>query len=142
MVGLRKNRTEKVKDALKEALAYTDELIRDERLRSDIRSAVGHGAVATHRVREASGLSGLTARLAADKELRRNLRSLLDDVDSAGKRVQRKTSHRLRNALFIIGGSGAILAAVPSARKWATRWLPVSHNGANPSLATVEARAA
>jgi hypothetical protein len=143
MFGLRRSRTERVRAALKEALSYTDELLRDERLRADVRSAVGHGVVATDRAREASGLSGLTARLAADKELRRNLRSLLDDVDSVGERVRRKTSHRLRNALIVIGGSGAILAAVPSARRWATSRLPrSSDNAPNPSLAKVESRAA
>jgi uncharacterized membrane protein len=138
MFGLRKSRTNKVRDALKEAVSYTDELIRDERLRSDIRSAVGHGAVATHRVREASGFSGLAARLAADRELRENLRSMLDDVDSAGGRVRRKTSHRVRNALFVAGASGAALAAVPSVRRWAAKRLQVSRNVANPSGTTVE----
>jgi hypothetical protein len=136
MFGLRKSRTEKLADALKSALSYTDELIRDERLRSDIRSAVGHGAVAAHRVREDSGLPGLTSRLAADRELRKNLRSLLDDVDSAGGRVRRKTSHRLRNALLVVGGTGAVFAVVPNARRWAMERLPASVNGDNAPLET------
>ena len=138
MFGLRPGRMERVKDVLREAVSYTDELIRDERLRSDIRSAVGHGAVATQRVRGASGFAGVTERLVADRKLRESLRSLLADVDRAGGRVRSKTSHRLRNALFVVGGSGVVLAAVPSARRWAAKRLPLSHNGANPSLATME----
>jgi hypothetical protein len=143
MFGFKKSRTQRVKEALREAVSYTDELIRDERLRSDVRSAVRHGAVATQRVRRASGFSGLTARLAADRELRENLRSLLDDVDSAGGRIRRPARHRMRTALVIVGGSGAILAAVPSARRWATKYLPIAADRADPSLATLsEARAA
>lgn len=139
MLGLvRKSRMEKVKDALKVAVAYTDDLIRDERLRSDLRSAVGHGVVATQRMQEESGLSGLTVRLAGDKKLRKNLRSLLDDLDSAGGRVRRKRGHRVRNMLLIAGGSGVALAAVPDARRWVANHLSVSHNGGAGSLATAE----
>jgi hypothetical protein len=116
MFGSRKSRTE---------------LIRDQRLRSDIRSAVGHGVVAAHRVRDDSGLPGLTSRLAADRELRKNLRSLLDDMDSAGGRVRHKTSHRFRNALLVVGATGAIFAVVPNARRWAMERLPASLNGDN-----------
>jgi hypothetical protein len=131
MFGSRKSRTERVMDALTTALSYTDELIRDQRLRSDIRSAVGHSVVAAHRVREDSGLPGLTSRLAADRELRKNLRSLLDDMDSAGGRVRHKTSHRFRNALLVVGATGAIFAVVPNARRWAMERLPASLNGDN-----------
>jgi hypothetical protein len=136
MFGFRKSRTERVTDALKTALSYMDDVIRDERLRSDIRSAVGHGAVAAHRVGKGSGAPGLTSRLAADRALRKNLRSLLDDVDSAGGRFRRKTSHRFRNALLVVGATGAIFAVVPNTRRWALERLPASLNGDDASLKT------
>jgi hypothetical protein len=130
MFGFRKTRTENVTDALKTALSYTDELIRDTRLRSDIRSAVRHGAIAAHRMREDTSFPRLTSRLAADRELRKNLRSLLDDVDSAGGRVRHRTSHRFRNALLMVGVTGAIFAVVPNTRRWAMERLPaMSPNG-------------
>jgi hypothetical protein len=136
MLGFGKSRTERATDAFKTALSYVDELIRNERLRSDIRSAVGHGAVAAHRVRKDSVVPGMISRVAADRELRKNLRSLLDDVDSAGGRVRRGTSHRFRNALLVVGATGAIFAVVPNARRWAKERLPASLNGGNASLET------
>jgi len=135
MLGLGRTRTDRVKDALKEAIAYTDELIRDERLRSDVRSAVGHGAVAANRLQEVSGFSGLTTRLAADRKLRQSLRSLLDDLDHAGGRVRRKR-HRLRNALIVVGAGGAIATAVPNTRRWAAERFTFATNGGDPPRET------
>jgi hypothetical protein len=130
MLGLtRRSRMEKVKGALTEAVAFTDELIRDRRLRSDVRSAVDHGAVATDRVRRNIGVGSITSRLAADKKLRRSLRALLDDLDSAGERIRRKPTHRVRNALLIVAGSGAAVAVVPNARRWVAGHVPAPQNG-------------
>jgi hypothetical protein len=119
MLGLtRKSRMERVKDALRDAISYTDELARDERLRSDIRSAIGHGAEARDRVRADIADGRVTSRLAEDKKLRKNLRALLEDLESAGERARRKRTHRVRNALLIAAGTGAAVVAVPSARRW------------------------
>jgi hypothetical protein len=127
MIGLRKSRMERVKDALAAAASYTNVMVHDERLRSDMQSAVGHGAIATDRVRQDSRRSGsgLSARLATDRKLRKNLRSMLHDLDSAGRRLRRKKDHRVRNALLLIGGSGIALAAAPNARRWVAKLPPV-----------------
>ena len=95
MLGFGKSRKERAADALKMAVSRVDELVRDERLRSDIRSAVGRGA-------------------------RRNAR--------------RKTSHRIRNALLIVGATGAVFAIVPNTRRWAMERLPAPLNGEHDSL--------
>jgi hypothetical protein len=130
MIGLtRQSRMQKVKDALREAASYTDEIIRDERLRSDVRSAFGHGAVATDRVRADIGATNIASRLAADKKLRKNLRALLDDVESASERVQRKRTHRVRNVLLIVAGTGAAVVAVPNARRWVADRIPSQNGG-------------
>ena len=110
----RQSRMEKLRDALREVVVYTDGLVQDERLRSHFRSAVDHGALATKRLRHDGNFS---SRLAADKKLRKHLQALLDDIERVGDRVRRKRSHRMRNALLIIAGSGAVVAAVP-ARRW------------------------
>ena len=134
MLGLtRQSRMEKVKDALGEAVTYTDELIRDERLRSHARSAVDHGAAATDRLRQNIGPGNITSRLAADKKLRKNLRALLDDLDRASERVRRRRSHRVRNALLIVAGTGAAVAVVPNARRWVADRVPTSQNGHMPA---------
>jgi hypothetical protein len=137
MFGLtRKSRTEKVKDALREAASYTDELVRDRRLHSDIRSAIDHGAVVTERVRRDVGLSTTTSRLVRDRKLRKNLSSLLRDLDRAGERVRRRRVHRVRNALLMLGGTGVVLAAVPNTRRWVAGHVPAARNGPVPSVAT------
>lgn len=124
---------EKVKATLRDAVSYTDELIRDERLRSHVRSAVDHGAVATDRVRADIGAGNIASRLAADKKLRKNLRALLDDLDRAGGRVRRRRTHRVRNALLIVAGTGAAVAVVPNTRRWVVEHIPVSQNGGMPA---------
>ena len=114
----RQSQTDKVKEILREIISYADEVVRDERLRGDIQAAVGHGSKASDRVKRDIDAGGITTRLAADKKLRRNLRALLDDLDSASERMRRKKGHRVRNALLIVASSGAVLAAVPNARRW------------------------
>jgi hypothetical protein len=127
-----------VKDALTEAVTYADELVRDERLRSDVRSAYDHGAAATDRVREDLGQANFTSRLATDKKLRRSLRALLDDLDSAGERMRRKRSHRVRNAMLIVVGTGAAVAVIPNARRWISGQTSASQNGGmETDIATV-----
>jgi uncharacterized NAD-dependent epimerase/dehydratase family protein len=138
MLGLRRqSRTNKVKDALIQAASYGDELARDGRLRSDIRSAVGHGVAVTDRVRQDVSAARITSRLARDRKLRRNLRALLDDLESATERVQRRRSHRVRNMLLLLGGTGVVVAAVPDTRRWIAN-LASSQNGGPPAVAATE----
>jgi uncharacterized NAD-dependent epimerase/dehydratase family protein len=121
MLGLtRKTRMERVKDALTDAISYTDELVRDDRLRSDIRSAISHGADARDRLRDDISDGRVTTRLAEDKKLRKHLRALLEDLESASERMRRKRTHRVRNALLIVAGTGAAIVVVPNARRWIT----------------------
>ena len=58
---------------------------------------------------------GIYSRLAADKKLRKNLRAMLDDLDTASNRVRRK-SHRLRNFVLMLAGIAAGAVAVPKIR--------------------------
>jgi hypothetical protein len=128
---------DKAKKTLREVASYADEVIRDERLRADIRAAVGHGAEASNRVKAELGADGMTT-LAADKKLRRSLRAMLDDLDRASERMRRKPRHRARNALLLL--AGAVTAAQPvrrfvsglqnvghSRRTWAARESNRSH---------------
>jgi hypothetical protein len=108
----------KVKEALREGVSYTQDLICDEGLRSDIRSALVHGAQAGDRVRRDIDVAEMTSRLASDRHLRRNVRELLDDLDSAGDRIRRRPTRRLRSAFAIAIGSGVIVAVVLPVRRW------------------------
>ena len=114
----RETQMDKAKKSLREVVSYADEIVRDERLRADIRAAAGHGAKASERVKEDVDAGGITSRLAADKKLRRNIRAMLDDLDNASERVRRKKRHRARNVLLMLVGAVAALAAVPKVRLW------------------------
>ena len=113
----RETQMDKAREALRDVVSYADEVIRDERLRADIRAAVGHGATATDRLKKDIADGGITTRLARDKKLRKHLRALLDDLDSAGDRMRRKKRHRARNVLLVVAGTGAVIAAIPGIRQ-------------------------
>ena len=96
-----KTQIDKARHALRDAVAYADEVVRDERLRADIRAAVGHGTKASDRLRKEIDARGISARLTSDAKLRKNLRAMLDDLDSAGQRMRRKKGHRARSVLLV-----------------------------------------
>lgn len=111
---------DKAKGTLREAVSYADEIIRDERLRTDILAAIGHGSEAGDRIRKDIDDAGIAKRLAADKKLRKKLRQTLDDLDSAGERLRRTERHRVRNVVLIVAGAGAVAAMAPTVRRWLT----------------------
>ncbi len=118
MLGVkRRTQMDRMKETVREAVAYIDEVAGDERLRADLRSAMNHGGEARDRVRKDMATDGLTTRIANDRKLRRKVRAMLDDLDSAGHRLRRRERHRLRNGLLVLGGTGALVAAILSARR-------------------------
>ena len=116
MLGLtRETQMDKAKKTLRNVVSYVEDVTADERLRADVRDAAVHGAKASERVRKDLDGDGITSRLADDKKLRKNLRAMLDDLDSAADRVRGKKRHRTRNILVLFG---AIAAAFLVARLW------------------------
>jgi hypothetical protein len=103
---------------VRDAVAYADEIASDERLRADLRAAMGHGAEASERIRKDIASGSIANRLASDQKLRKKVRAMLDDLDSAGDRMRRRKRHRLRNALLVLGGVGLVVAFLPAARRW------------------------
>lgn len=125
----RKTQIDKAKQALRDAVAYADEVVRDERLRADIRAAVGHGTKASDRLKKEIDAGGISARLTSDTKLRKNLRAMLDDLDSAGQRMRRKKGHRARSVLLVIAGAGAVVAAISGLRHVLAQRTPGFHSG-------------
>jgi hypothetical protein len=131
MFGIeRQSRMDKVKAALREAVSYADEMASDERLRADLRAAVGHGAEARDRIRKDFEDGGIATRLANDSKLRKTIRAMLDDLDSASDRIRHKKRHRLRNGLLVLGSVGAAAAAIPNVRRWVARRTSGASQGA------------
>lgn len=117
----RQSQMDKAKETLRGVVSYADQVMRDERLRADILSAIGHGADASDRGRADIDAAGITTRLAEDKKLRRKLRATLDDLEDAGERLHPKRRHRIRNVLLIGLAAGAVAAIAASARRWFAR---------------------
>jgi len=116
MLGLtRETQMDKARKTLRNVVSYVEDVTGDERLRADVRDAAVHGAKASERVRKDLDGDGITSRLADDKKLRKNVRAMLDDLDSAADRVRGKKRHRTRNILVLFG---AIAAAFLVARLW------------------------
>ena len=124
-----KTQIDKARHALRDAVAYADEVVRDERLRADIRAAVGHGTKASDRLKKEIDAGGISARLTSDRKLRKNLRAMLDDLDSAGQRMRRKKGHRARSVLLVIAGAGAVVAAISGLRHVLAHRTPGFHSG-------------
>ena len=107
---------DKAKRTMQDVVRYAQQVARDERLRADMSAALAHGSKATGQLKkdiQAGG--GIYSRLAADKKLRKNLRAMLDDLDTASNRMRRK-SHRLRNFVLMLAGVAAGAVAVPKIR--------------------------
>ena len=116
----RDTQMDKAKRTMRDVVKYAQEVAQDERLRADVSAALGHGSKAGDRLKQdlADGGDGIYSRLADDKKLRKNLRAMLDDLDAAGDRLRRKESHRLRNAMLVVGGVVAAAVAIPRLRSW------------------------
>ena len=110
------SQVDKAKVALRDFASYADKVVRDERLRTDILAAVGHGTEATNRIREDIDAGSIATRLAADRKLRKKLRATLDDLDHASDRLRRKRRHYIRNAFLVLAGAGMVAAIIPKAR--------------------------
>jgi hypothetical protein len=116
----RDTQMDKAKRTMRDVVRYAQEVAQDERLRADVSAALEHGSKAGDRVKKdlTAGGDGIYSRLADDKKLRKNLRAMLDDLDAAGDRLRRKESHRLRNAMLVVGGVVAAAVALPRLRSW------------------------
>lgn len=114
----RETHMDKAKKTLRDVVTYAEEVVRDERLRADIRAAAAHGAKASERVKKDVDAGGITSRLAEDKKLRRNLRAMLDDLDHASDRMRGNRDHRVRNIIAGIATAVVALAVLPKLRIW------------------------
>jgi Polyketide cyclase / dehydrase and lipid transport len=104
-------------DAVDTLGPYADRLAHDKKLRRGLGSAVGHGFAAGRRAKRQTGLAGAARRLAHDDELQEHLRRMTAEVEKAGRRLRKPRRHRLRTALFVLGGTVAAAMLVPVLRR-------------------------
>jgi uncharacterized membrane protein len=105
-------------------------LARDKKFRKQLLAAIGHTESARRRVASRLGMVATARGLAADEELRRELREASNNLRQAWSRVERKRGHRLRNTLLVlVGAAAATAAALPQSRRWIAARLPTDKIG-------------
>jgi hypothetical protein len=106
-----RSRTQAIKDNAVSGKELALALAKDRRFRKELASAISHAAEARRRAASRFGLTAVAARLAADEELRRELTAVVEALDKARRRVEKKRSHRMRNTMLLIVGSAGAFAA-------------------------------
>jgi uncharacterized membrane protein len=116
MLRYRNRATEAAAGALGNVSPYVDRLAHDERLRARLIAALTAGMAARKRARQRVGPMGLARTLGSDPVLRAQVVEAINHLQKAKGRLTRQRSHRGRNFLLFLTGSGMVIAAVPSLR--------------------------
>jgi|SRR5262245_57008184 len=112
------SKTQLLKNNAVNATEVAATLVRDKKFRKQIASAVAHATVARRRARARKFVLATTImRLGADPVLRREVRAMVENVEKALGRVEKKRSHKVRNSLLVAAGVGSAAAAYAQARK-------------------------
>jgi uncharacterized membrane protein len=135
-------------EALDGISPYADQLAHDETLRRRLLAALGAGLAAQERAKRQVGLVGAATRLGSDPILRAQLAEALMQLQKAKGRVKRTRSHRTRNAVLVLTGAGAAVAALPRVRAAVTNrvrsardqsWVSSTvHAAKHPAPTTIE----
>ena len=104
-------------DTASAIVPFAGRMAEDEKFRHRVMDMLEHADAARRRALPATGMAATIARLTTDDELQGHLRDMRSALDKAQRRVRRKKqTHRTRNTLLILGGTGAAIAAVPLLR--------------------------
>src|SRR3954449_11422768 len=106
-----RSRTSALKDSASSASDFASSLTKDKKFRKELLSAISHGTIAQRRASRKVGFVAVATRLAGDPKLKREVKKMVNSLDKAWGRVEKKRSHRLRNFLLLLGIGGAAAAA-------------------------------
>ena len=135
MFRRRRNARDQVVEAATAVVPFAGRMADDKKFRDRVMAALEHAEAARRRALPATGMAATIARLTTDDDLQRHLRDMREALDKAQKRVRRKKqSHKLRNTLIVVGGTGAAIAAVPVLRQRFSR----NGTGSGVDLVTIE----
>jgi hypothetical protein len=133
---------DKVSDAANTVKPYVDRALHDEDLRENVRNAYESARTIYDQLMGPRKVTGLASRVATDKDLQDEMRSVVAELREAASRVQGKEEHSGRNStlLFI----GIVLGVLfnpltgPQTREWLSNRLfggddDFSYQGGNSS---------
>jgi uncharacterized membrane protein len=124
----KRTKTDVLKENATSAAEFATALAKDKKFRKELTSAISHGTIARRRAAKKIGLLATVSRITGDPKLRRELNKVVQSLDKAWERVEKKRSHKLRNTLIIGGVAGAAAAAAVPLRKF------VSKNGTSSTV--------
>lgn len=116
---LRRIRTTPVGETAVAAAELARQLTADKTFRGQLLVAASNAASARRRIRRRHGRLGVLRQLATDRRLHADIVQLMVGLHAAGKQVEKKRHHRLRNTLLVVVGAGAAtVVTLPSSRQW------------------------
>ncbi len=113
---LSRNHRSTLNDTIDSVTPIGDQLVKDQKLRERLVAAVEAGVAAGNRAHQQLGFAGTARRLGSDPALRAELLEMVDQLQQARRRLERRRSHKLRNAGLLLAGAG-IAFAVPAVRR-------------------------
>lgn len=114
---------DRVYDAAGSAKPYVDRALHDDELRENVRNAYAAAREIYEELIGGRKMSSVATRLATDKEIHDSLRTAIDELRTAARRLQGRGEHRGRSgaALLITGIAIGILfnpVTGPDTRRW------------------------
>ena len=114
--------TEKVTDKAGSMRPYVERALNDEEVRDNVKSAYKAAREIYDELIGGRGVTTAATKVATDKDIQENLRTAVEELRSAAKRVQGKEEHTSRNSLLLLVGIAlGILfnpATGPATRDW------------------------
>ena len=118
---------DKVSDAASTVKPYVDRALNDDDLRQNVRNAYESARSIYDELIGPRRVTGLASRVATDKDLQQELKSVIAELREAADRVQGKEPHKGRNSMLLFLGIvlGALFNPVTgqSTREWVSNRL-------------------
>lgn len=113
---------DKVSDAATNVKPYVDRALHDEDLRENVRNAYESARSIYTELIGGRRMTGLAARVATDKDIQNELKSVVAELREAAERVQGREAHKGRNSSLLFLGMvlGALFNPLtgPQTREW------------------------
>ena len=114
--------TERVSGAAETARPYVERALTDEELRDNVKRAFKAAREVYDELIGGRDVTRVATRVATDKDVQDNMRTAIEELRTAAKRVQGKESHGGRNVVLLLTGIalGILFNPVtgPATRQW------------------------